>query len=117
MGHKIAGCLLVKLFALHANHSVSSLRLGIWKGATPEEQRLSNELRASYSRLDSCCLVAPTVAPMDEATHHSKGTGPELTPCHTVADLSGCKSFNLHKGNGKQYNQDALGPASMHGHS
>ena len=45
MGHKIAWCLLVKLFALQTTsfHVIFKVRKKR-KGATPEEQRLSNEL-------------------------------------------------------------------------
>jgi hypothetical protein len=45
MGHEIAGCLLVKLFALHTTSFRVIFKVGKKrKGATPEEQRLSNEL-------------------------------------------------------------------------
>jgi hypothetical protein len=41
MGHEIAGCLLVKLFALHTTSFCVIFKR---KGETPEEQRLSNKL-------------------------------------------------------------------------
>jgi hypothetical protein len=45
MGHEIAGCLLVKLFALHTTSFRVIFMVGKKrKGAMPEEQRLSNKL-------------------------------------------------------------------------
>jgi hypothetical protein len=45
MGHKIAGRLLVKLFALHTTSFCVIFKVGKKrKGATPEEQRHSNDL-------------------------------------------------------------------------
>ncbi len=44
-GHKIAGCLVVKLFALHTASFRVIFKVGKkQKGATPEVQRLSNEI-------------------------------------------------------------------------
>ena len=57
MGHEIAGCLLVKLFALHTTYFRFIFNVGKKrKGATPEEQRLSN-----VNHIDDWILVVSSL--------------------------------------------------------
>ena len=64
--------------------------------------------------LDSGCYIALDLVLVDETTDHFKEASQVFTCCCSVADELYCRTFHS---NGKQYNQEALGPAHLWIHS
>ena len=119
MGHEIAGCLLVKLFALHttafqdlfpARKKAAQKKHDDDTSSDEELPPLSDDKHVS----DWIQVVSsPTVAPVDEAINYCQISSTEIPFRCAVADASCCCCFPTCKWNGYQHHQDPLGPSSL----
>jgi hypothetical protein len=141
MGNEIAGCLLVKLFALHTTcfriiyKKVGAIQPTKQKkkkkepvvvpkkrkkelvveldsnSSTKEPPELPKLSSETCSRFDFGSVVTLTVAPMNETTHHCQSRSAQVRICSAVACASGCPSLTTTTRNRNQHNKDTLGPS------
>ena len=109
----MAGCLLVKLFALH---STTCFRAILDVGKKEPTQGVPDQglCYKNYVTLGLCCVSTLSVASsMDKTTIHVIKNGEAFTFGCGVADACCGGSDTLPQCNGKQHNQDSFGPASV----
>ena len=114
MGHKMAGCLLVKLFAMHTTYFCGIFAIGKKRKAEDEEGLRNEKHVADWILVVSShfawfqFMKQPTIL---------KGQVKGFTCCRAVAaDAFHCHSSTLYWRNDKQYHQKALGAPSLRIH-